>query len=182
MMVVRLEITRTSFCTKKHSLLVELPDLPCRPTDQWPGGLMSPTGCFSGLTGSHTHLRVLWSFGCHWTLPGSRGSQRRAVGGPTVTATASSSSPTNRGDRLKNKFCFIYLSMQPFHVFLSVITSPSHSKLKTQTQREGTGCLIGLISESHYPFSAVHLCVSSSSSWTPHESCKKWGVNFYAKS
>lgn len=56
---------------------------------------MRPCGCLSGLTGSHTYLRVLWSFGCHWTLAGSRGLLRRAVGAPSVTgnsAIASSSS------------------------------------------------------------------------------------------
>lgn len=45
---------------------------------------MSPSGNMIGLVESDTHLSVLGSFGCHWTLAGCRTLQRRDAGGPSV--------------------------------------------------------------------------------------------------
>lgn len=73
------------FLIRSHfQALVAWTEFSTRPSGCWPGAIMSPSGNVTGLMESDTHLSVLGSFGCYWTLAGCRSLPRRDAGGPSV--------------------------------------------------------------------------------------------------
>lgn len=148
-------------------VMLLLLELLFRPTGWWPGVIMSPCGWMSGLDPSDTHLSVLGSFGCHWTLTGCSGLLHRAPRGATGNdASMHSSFPKPRFTQmLRKQLCkskatnLTLLRRSCLFARLTYHLADPGGKLGERRSGEGeqTRFRFPLIPESYFPFSCVRL-------------------------